>query len=138
MPEQFVTDACSLIAFFREEEGVEKVTKLFKDAVSGEAVILLHKITLTEVLYDRMRSGNTKDAGQIIDDINRLPLLITDILTDDFIKLVAHHKVAYKVSFADCFVLALAQTKNAAIITSDHHEFDAIEKIGELKFHWIR
>ena len=137
MPEHFVIDACSLIAFFREEAGEENVSKLFKDANAGQVIIFLHKITATEVLYDMVRSDKI-NTNQLLQDIYRLPVIVTDILSDDFIKLAAQYKAFHKISFADCFVLALAEINNAAVVTADHHEFDPVEKSGKLKFEWIR
>jgi len=53
---------------------------------------------------------------------------------------IAHgyFKTNYRLSFADCFVLALAQLQNASVITSDHHEFDAVEQSGACSFLWLR
>lgn len=138
MTDNFVFDACALIALFRKESGSDKVQRLLHLASVENCRIYIHKVTIIEVLYDQMRAIQNLDTQRLITVIKALPLFSIDDLSDPFLESVAHHKVAYKVSFADCFVLALAQTKNAAIITSDHHEFDAIEKIGELKFHWIR
>ena len=55
-----------------------------------------------------------------------------------FIQIAGFYKVNYKISFADSFVLALATIKKATIISSDHHEFDAIENSSSLQFNWIR
>ncbi|MCY7422984.1 MAG: hypothetical protein LH478_14725 [Chitinophagaceae bacterium] len=56
----------------------------------------------------------------------------------DLIKEIGHFKTTYKVSFADCFVLATTRLNNSAIVTSDHHEFDEIERKGDLNFEWLR
>jgi len=41
-----------------------------------------------------------------------------------------------RVSLADCFAIALAQTLGATLITADHHEFDALldKAVREIKF----
>ena len=54
------------------------------------------------------------------------------------IRKIGYFKTNYKISFADSFVLASAKLNNARIITSDHHEFDVIEKDGDMDFEWIR
>ena len=39
---------------------------------------------------------------------------------------------------ADSFALALAAQLDASLISTDHHEFDDVEKSGEVKFFWLR
>lgn len=110
----------------------------FGEATNSSLTIYLHKVTLTEVVYDGLRSQPNKTAVQIIQDIKKLPIIIAQILSDEFVGLAAYFKVNHRISFADSFVLALAKLHNANIITSDHHEFDAVEQNGEVKFKWIR
>jgi predicted nucleic acid-binding protein len=49
-----------------------------------------------------------------------------------------YFKANYKISVADSFALGLAKVNQAVLVSGDHHEFDIIEKAGELKFHWFR
>jgi predicted nucleic acid-binding protein len=44
----------------------------------------------------------------------------------------------YKISFADMIVLAIASVSGYKLLTSDHHEFDIIEKNESIIFEWIR
>jgi hypothetical protein len=37
-------------------------------------------------------------------------------------------------SFADAFALALVERLNIPLVTTDHHEFDAIERKGHFRF----
>jgi hypothetical protein len=39
---------------------------------------------------------------------------------------------------ADSFAVALAKTRGATLITSDHHEFDVLQTRGEDRILWIR
>jgi predicted nucleic acid-binding protein len=49
------------------------------------------------------------------------------------------HKANLKVSFADTFAIATASVTNAALLTTDHHEMDEVEKIEQgIKFQWVR
>lgn len=138
MSNLYVIDACSLIAYLRAEQGADKVEAIFDDALSGKTIVYLHKATLAEALYDSLRTNKVKNADQLLGDFYALPVTLTNTLSDDFVKIIAHNKITHKVSFADCFVLALATLINAKVLTADHHEFDLIEKAGELKFEWIR
>ena len=131
---QFVLDACGLIAYLRGEAGGEKLRDLLKDSKNS---FLLHGINLGEVYYDTLR--NSKEiAEKLIDDIKKLPIEIIWTLDLEIIKLVGKYKISYKVSYADCYVLALAEKEKAIIITTDHHEFDVIERENQLKFLWLR
>ena len=47
-------------------------------------------------------------------------------------------KATYKVSLADSIALAEAVISNGLLMTSGHHEFDAIESAEDIKFYWIR
>jgi hypothetical protein len=41
-------------------------------------------------------------------------------------------------SLADSFALGLAKQLNARVVSTDHHELDAVEKSGEVQFFWLR
>jgi hypothetical protein len=71
-------------------------------------------------------------------DLSLLPILISNNLTNSFIRQIGYFKVNHKISFADSFVLALASLKKAKVISSDHHEFGEIEKTKALSFLRIR
>jgi hypothetical protein len=51
---------------------------------------------------------------------------------------VGKYKTSYQISFADAFVLGLAEKEKAIVISTDHHEFDVIESAGESSFYWLR
>ena len=57
---------------------------------------------------------------------------------DTFIQRVGVIKVEERVSFADAFALALAERLNVPLVTTDHHEFDAVERKGRFRFLWLR
>lgn len=47
-------------------------------------------------------------------------------------------KTKYRVSLADSIALALAQQLDARLVSTDHHEFDTIEKAGIIQLLWLR
>ena len=47
-------------------------------------------------------------------------------------------KASYKISLADAVALAQTSISGGELLTSDHHEFDAVEKHEDIRFHWIR
>jgi len=57
---------------------------------------------------------------------------------DEFIQRVGMIKVEERASFADAFALALAERLGLPLVTTDHREFDAVEKKGHFRFVWLR
>ncbi len=134
----YVLDSCALITFLRKEDGALIVAKMLEQAAELKCAIYIHKASIAEVYYDTLRFAGKNEAERILKVLATLPVSLVNIFTNNFIKNIGHYKVNYKISFADCFVLALATIKKAIIISSDHHEFDVIEESGILSFMWIR
>jgi predicted nucleic acid-binding protein len=59
-------------------------------------------------------------------------------LEDAVFKEAGRLKAIYRISLADSLALAEAKTRGARIMTADHHEFDTLDKKGEVAFLWIR
>lgn len=131
----YVLDACALIAYLRNENGGEKLRQLFKQP---DTRFFMHALNRGEVYYDSLRVVGADQAQKLLDDILQLPLNIIWTLDVRIIKSVGTYKTSYCVSYADAFVLALATQENALVISTDHHEFDVIEKAGEIRFYWLR
>ncbi len=132
---KYVIDACSLIAYLRGEEGEEKFRALLK---SQRTERFIHAVNLGEVYYDSIRYAGLSEARNLIDEILRLPITVVWELDMPFLEKVGHYKTAYRVSYADCFVLALAEQEQAMVVSTDHHEFDAVDKAKVLNFYWLR
>jgi PIN domain nuclease of toxin-antitoxin system len=59
---KYVIDACALIAFFQNETGGDKLSKLFK-ALDNE--FFMHSINLTEVYYDAVYISGEEKAQEL-------------------------------------------------------------------------
>ena len=70
--------------------------------------------------------------------IKTLPLDIIREFDDQMLKHAISFKITYAMSVADAIALGLAKTRNAILVTADHHEFDPIDQANALDFHWIR
>lgn len=134
----FILDACAIIAFLNNEEGAEKVESLFLKSIAGECEIYVHAINLYEVYYDFLRNTCRETDGKFWNDMTKFPFTIIFNLDFDILKIAAKFKINYRISLADSFVLALAKTENGQVVTSDHHEFEAIDNNDILDFIWIR
>jgi predicted nucleic acid-binding protein len=140
MPETYVIDACALIAAIANEEGSEVLAKKFAAAIANDksTTILMHKLNLLEVYYDIYRRSGESAAKLLLDEIKNNPVTIVSEISDELFNEAGRLKATYSVSIADTFALALAKINDAQLITSDHHEFDILEKCKEAKFLWIR
>jgi len=138
MSENFVLDSCAVIAYINGEQGCDIVQRILMNGEIGNASISMHKLNLLEVYYDTMRSSGEANAQDIVDMINESPVEVISYISDAVFKEAGRLKVAYKMSLADSVALAEAFTRNAAIVTADHHEFDIIERSEPIAFQWIR
>lgn len=131
---KYVLDACSLIAYFNQENGSEKVEEI----LSEENDIFISIVNVFEICYDLDRTSEDISGLDIYNDIKELPLTIIETIDKEQIEHAIFFKNQFKISVADSFALSLARKVNAILVTSDHHEFDEIEKEGLLNFLWIR
>jgi PIN domain nuclease of toxin-antitoxin system len=130
-----VLDACALIAFLNDEPGAEVVAAIFEHLPSVE----MSAVNLLEIAYDAIRrSGNPQAGRELMDVVRQLPIKIHWNIDDEVFHNAARLKASFRISLADAFALALAEKLNAAVATSDHHEFEALESIGTARFIWIR
>jgi len=134
----FVLDASALIAFLGDERGAEKVEEILRKAGENKIFLYMNKINVLEVYYGVYREDGKKKAEETLLKIQGLPIKITDILSGDIFKEAGRFKAKYKISLADSIAIADAKTKDAFLITADHHEFDIIDRKREAELYWIR
>jgi len=131
----YVLDSCAIIAFLYGEQGNDTV----KDLLNADNEIYMHSVSVLEVYYDAIRRIESDKADLFLKWIfNDSPIKILFEVTEKTIRDAGYFKSVYKISLGDSFVLATAKLHNAKIISSDHHEFDVIEKQENINFLWIR
>ena len=119
----------------REEPGAEVLKELMEQPTT---FLAMHVCNLGEVYYDFFREDGLTAAQTVWTNILALPLELHRDADDVFIQRVGVIKVEERVSFADAFALALAERLNVPLVTTDHHEFDAVERKGHFRFLWLR
>jgi predicted nucleic acid-binding protein len=134
----YLLDACALLAWINEEKGkgYEKVDALFDRAGTGEITIAISIINLTEVYYGLIRDDGAATAGEIMKDIEDLPIYVIETVTRAVYREAARFKAAYSMSLADVFLCATAQSLSASIVTKDR-EIEAAEQPEGLSVFWI-
>ena len=138
MKETFVLDASALIAFLNDEDGADKVEDVLQRAKRDNCIIYMNKLNILEIYYVVYRRAGKEIAEDVLVKMLNLPLIVIDTLNDDLFKEAGRLKATYKISLADSIALAEAKTREARILTADHHEFDLLDKEGEVVFYWIR
>jgi len=134
----YVLDANALIAYLRAEPGGDLVQRRLEAAERGEDTIWMHMVNLCEVYYDAHRRGGVAVANQLLEDVRQLPVQIWRTMSRRLLQEAGRLKAVGRISLADAVAVALANTKGAKLITSDHHELDPVEARGDGKFYWIR
>lgn len=132
----YILDACAVVAFLWGEAGGGMTARLLSDPRN---VCFIHAVNLCEVYYDAVRRTDVTTARQDIETLLASGLNVRTNLDTAFWQSVGELKISPgKLSLADCFALALAQTTGGTLVTSDHHEFDPIVPLNLCPILFIR
>ncbi len=132
----FVFDACALIALLEDEPGAKVVEDLLQEPGNR---CLVHAVSVCEVYYDLCRRGDTEDAESLESLLTEFGLELIEELPANLWRIAGKIKAEWRrVSLADCFALALAVQESGTLVTSDHHELDALAKAEVCRIRFIR
>jgi len=138
MTDQYLMDACALIAYINDEDGADVVDDILTRTYSGNATVSMSMVNLLEVYYGVLRDFGKDKAEEVLNETLSLPISIVSDLSIDALKEAGRLKASYKMSIADSIALSIASVSGYIIVTADHHEMDSIEQGEPIKFHWIR
>jgi len=137
--QNYLLDACALLALLDNEEGADVVYGLLDSANSKEINLTMNAANLIEVYYDRIRKVGSEDADNTIRNIiETFPISIIEELNPAIVREAAYFKATGKMSFADSILVATARYTGATVVTCDHIELEPVEKQGNIPFLWIR
>ena len=128
-----VLDSWALMCYLEQEAGHEKVIDLFEQASHSSKPLLMCVVNWGEVYYQVMRRLGEARAQEIERLIRSFPITLVEADLD-LTREAARFKASKRMSYADCFAVALAKQKKADLYTGDH-EFRAIEK--DIKVVWL-
>jgi len=129
-------DASALTAYLRGEPGKDVVLDLITD---DKNQCLVHAVNFCEVYYDALRARGQEAAEAEIVALQEVGITARTDMEPEFWQRVGQLKVnPGKISLADCFGLALALETGGTLVTSDHHEFDAVARLGLCPIVFIR
>lgn len=129
-----VVDASALIAYFKEEPGHERFAELLADE---ENVLAIHIVNLCEVYYAYYRSdGQSRAEEAWAKAISFLRVL--EKANESFMKRVGRWKATQSIPLGDAFAAATAENDAVPLVTTDHTDFDPIDRSGVLQIEWLR
>jgi predicted nucleic acid-binding protein len=126
----FVLDSYALLAFFRNEEGGEKVEQLLNEATADKHELYITNINAGEVYYMSSRKDGTAKAEFVWKAMRQFPIHIVDADLE-FTLAAAKIKAKHSISYADAFAAVLTISRKAVLITGDD-EFESL--VGETGF----
>ncbi|MBI2832155.1 MAG: type II toxin-antitoxin system VapC family toxin [Chloroflexi bacterium] len=132
---EYVLDSYALLAYFEAEPGSEQVSKLLKLAKESKCHLYMCVVNLGEVVYIVERERGIPKAQETLARIDELPIEVVDAGRTVTLA-AAHLKMDCPIAFADCFAAALAQLKNATLVTGDP-EFSKIKADCNVRIEWL-
>lgn len=117
-PPWYVLDSYAVLAWLQGEPGAEAVTAVLRQAEQGEACLAMCLVNLGEVLYIVEREASLPAAQAALATVDGLPVEMHDA-TRELVLQAAHAKARHRMSYADCFALALAERLGASVMTGD-------------------
>lgn len=121
------------MTFFEDRAGAGKVEELLAKAAEAKRPLAMSVVNWGEVFYSIWRARGEKEAKVKMQEIAQLPIRIIGVDLE-LGKLAASLKAEHNLPYADCFAAALAQSRKAALVTSDRD----FERVGTaLKILWV-
>lgn len=128
----FILDGYALLAYLGGESGQERVKDVLIQTKDAKCRLLLCMINFGEVLYMTERRRGFASAQSVQAMVENMPIELVDV-TRNLILDAAHIKANYALSYADAFVVALAQREKGTVLTGDP-EFLNVEKLVHVEW----
>jgi len=129
---RYVLDSYAVLAYLKEEAGYEMVLNRIEEANEGKNRLFMSLINLGEVLYIVERERGLFKAQEVLALIDELPITMESVDRELTLS-AAHLKAQYPIAYADCFAVALAQQKEAVLISGDS-DFEKLAEIVALEW----
>ncbi len=123
----FILDTNAFLSFLLDEPAASIVDDKLSTARAGGCLLLMSAMSVGEVCYIVERRRGVEDVGESLALLDELPVQIVD-LDRPAILGAAHIKAGHPISLADAFVVALAISADATVITGDP-EFKRVEHL---------
>jgi len=129
MKKKKVLDSFALLAYLKMEGKYKKI----KDLLASDEVLFMNDINVGEAFYVLAKERGVEKAEYFVNTIlPNLPIKVVPNTLQDVLE-AARIKATHSISYADCFVVATALKKDAAIVTGDP-EFKKVQKTVEIEW----
>ena len=130
-----VLDSGAFLAMVKREPGGFEMRRLLRQH-RGETFI--HAAQLLEIYYGIQSGFGIARAERAWAVSDKNYVIQRSDFDRDFLRDAAFVKLSHKMSFADSFAVALARRLNCALVSTDHHELDAVHAAGVCDVVFIR
>jgi ribonuclease VapC len=128
-----ILDAYALIAFLEDSAGADQIRNLFLRAEEGNIKLAITSVNLGEAWYAIAQTSSADSANSLIQRIEGMSIEIVDV-DWSLAHQAALYKTKNKISYANCFTVALARSRKGEIVTGDQQ----FKRLGEdVKVTWI-
>lgn len=128
----YVLDTFAVAALVFDEPGAAQVRELLARARGGQADVSMSVVNWGEMLYTIERRSDADQAARAAVFLDSVPVQIVAV-DKPFAQRAAHFKVVGRLSYADCYAAALAQIRDAAVVTGDP-EFHSVENLVAIEW----
>ncbi|MCL1957206.1 MAG: PIN domain-containing protein [Fibromonadales bacterium] len=137
--DEYLLDACALIAYYTNEKGADIVQDIISKAYSEKGNVSISNINLLEVFYDVYKTQGEMEAKDFLHDIINSPIKIIETIEKQTFIEAGRLKASYRISLADSIFLAEVLTNENCIgVTADHHELDVVSGKENINLLFIR
>ncbi|GBU20692.1 hypothetical protein R80B4_00571 [Fibrobacteres bacterium R8-0-B4] len=138
MKEEFVLDACALIAIINNEPGSDRIGSLIREAAHQNLVLKMNQVNLLEVYFYIMKIYGQDKADEILSDMETYPISLITELSREVIKEAGRIKMTYNISMGDSVAAAESMVSGGTLVTSDHKDFEMAAQSGKIKVLWFK
>lgn len=133
MPESYIFDSHAILKFFQKEKGADKIANLLREIKKTKKTKYINAINLGEIIYITKREFGEFKKIETLALIEQLNFTILPV-PNSLIFQAAEYKSEYRISYADCFIIASAIEHRAIIVTGDP-EFKKVEQLVNIM--WV-
>jgi ribonuclease VapC len=114
----YLLDSWAVLAYLKDEPAAPAVESILVDAEESRARCCMSLINAGEVLYSLARRTGWEQAEATLDRLRAIPVEIIGV-TEPQVVAAARIKSRNRLSYADAFAVAVAQERNAILVTGD-------------------
>jgi predicted nucleic acid-binding protein len=119
MPDLKVFDSWALLAWLLDQPAAARIETLLQQAEQGDGLqLVMSWVNVGEVYYMASRKLDAAKAEEFLKRLPSLPIRLV-LPTEQDIIAAAKLKSTRRISYADGFAAALAQSEGAALVTGD-------------------